>query len=86
MGLVYTSAYTKKGEAYEEEKRRNYFKAENLLILKNLGAKPDSIKATVKNNGELEKLVRVKNGKVILITKSDLSILTLKQNEVLFKY
>ena len=89
MNFVSTSAYTKGpngGETYLEEKRRNYFKAENTLILDNRSAHADTIKAVVTRSGELEKLVHFRNGQESTMEISELDKLTKKQREKLIVY
>ena len=86
MRLVWSGGYTDKGKSYSDEKKRNFFKAENILIIDNPGERPDSLKAIVKKNGQLEMLVRINNGREIPISKAELEILTPKQRRILLEY
>ena len=86
MRLEWSGGYSDNGKSYSDEKRRNFFKAENILILDNYGEQPDTIKATVKRDGELEKLVRIQNGQEIPIETNKWERLSQKQKQILLEY
>jgi len=72
--------------SYKYEKRRNYFKAENLLIIDNLETNADTIKAIMKRNGEIESLLRIQSGQEIKLNINELEFLSEKQITELTKY
>ena len=67
-------------------KKRNYFKAENYLILNDLTPDSDTIKTVVSRNGEIEKIVKLENGQEDELNNSILDSLTEKQRENLTEY
>lgn len=84
MQWKWSGSYIKDGQSYAYIKRRNYFKAENYLIIDNLSAEPDTIKAIVSRNGE--ELVRLKDGTEIKVQLTDLKKLTDRQLKKLREY
>ncbi len=58
----------------------------NCLFLNDLTPDSDTIKTVVSRNGEIEKIVRLENGREIELNNSILDSLTEKQRENLTEY
>ncbi len=86
MQWKWSSSYIHDGKSYSDIKKRNYFKAENYLVLDDLTTNADTIMTVVTRNGEIEKIVRLKNGQKIELNNSFLDSLTEKQRENLTEY
>jgi len=86
MQWKWSSSHSNNGKSYSDIKKRNYFKAENYLIIDNLSSTPDTIKATVNRKGELKELVKIKNGMENKIELLDLNNLSDNQKENLMEY
>ena len=86
MQWKWSSSHVKDGKSYSDIKKRNYFKAENYLIIDDLTTNPDTIMTTVTRNGEIESIVRLKDGQKIEVDKSILDELTEKQKKNLIDY
>jgi hypothetical protein len=86
MQWKWSSSHVKDGKSYSDIKKRNYFKAENYLILDNLTADADTILVVVTRSGEIEKIERFESGQRIELNNSILDGLTEKQREKLTEY
>lgn len=86
MQWKWSSSHVNNGKSYSDIKKRNYFKAENYLILDNLTSNPDTIMAVINRNGKIEKLIRLKGGQEIHLNKSILDSLSEKQRKNLTEY
>jgi hypothetical protein len=86
MRWKWTGSHSSDGKTYSDIKKRNYFKAENYLILNDLTPDSDTIKTVVSRNGEIEKIVRLEDGQEIELNNSILDSLTEKQRENLIEY
>ena len=86
MQWKWSSSYVNNGKSYSEIKKRNYFKAENYLIFDDLITNSDTTITVVTRNGEIEKIVRLKNGAEIELDRSIFKRLTDQQRENLIKY
>lgn len=82
----WSGSHVENGKSYSDIKKRNYFKAENYLILDNLTTNADTIKTVVSRDGEIEKIVRLKGGQEIELSNSFLNSLTDKQRKNLSEY
>ena len=86
MQWKWSGSHVNDGKSYSDIKKRNYFKAENYLILDDLTTNADTIKTVVTRNGEIERIVRLEGGQEIELKESILDELTEKQKQNLIEY
>ena len=86
MNFKWSSVHVNEGKSYSDHKSRNIFKAENLIVLNDLSNEPDSISSVIKRSGEIEKLFKHVNGRLIEISVSEIDYLTDKQKKALLEY
>jgi hypothetical protein len=86
MQWKWSSSHVKDGKSYSDIKKRNYFKAENYLILDDLTTEADTILVVVTRSGEIEKIERFEGGQRIELNNSILDDLTEKQRDKLTEY
>ncbi|WP_303917906.1 hypothetical protein [Draconibacterium sediminis] len=86
MNYKWSSVHVNEGKSYSDHKSRNIFKADNLIVLDDLTDSPDSISSVIKRNGEIEKLFKHENGRLIEISVSEIDYLTEKQKKALLEY
>lgn len=86
MQWKWSGSHVNDGKSYSDIKKRNYFKAENYLILDDLTEHADTIMTVVTRDGEIEKVMRLKDGQEIELDTSILNDLTEKQRKNLTEY
>ncbi|WNH08689.1 hypothetical protein [Thalassobellus suaedae] len=79
-------SYGNESISYSFEKKRNFFRAKNILVVDNLLGRVDSLSSVIKRNGTIEKLYRQENGELIEIHLTDIKLTDKRQKTALLEY